>query len=295
MAEPQGMQAAAEPPRNEFVDFWNEILADKFERFRHILMEGLSHHSDVPLRRLELEPGSRVLDVGCGWGDTALQLACKVGPTGKVVGIDCTERFLEKARADAAEAGASNVEFIAADVESHPFEERYDFAFSRFGMMFFARPVAAMRNIHRALEPGATLMFIVWRDIMDNPWMAVPKEVVSRFLPPPGEGAKTCGPGPFSMASADMVSAQLLASGFEDVSFRRNDGPVMVGRTPEEAMQAQLALGPAGEIFREAGDEAERRRGEIEAALRSELAAYEKDGAIMMDSSSWTITATKPA
>lgn len=281
---------------NEYVDFWNEVLAAKFERFRDILMTGLSYHSETPLAALEVEPGARIVDVGCGWGDTALQLARRTGPGGYVLALDCCDAFLKRGRRDAAEAGIDHVEFVTADVERHRFEADFDLAFSRFGMMFFQNPVVAMKNVRKALRPGARLVFIVWRSIEDNPWLGLPKEVVLRHLPPPGEDALTCGPGPFSMANPDVVRAQLKAAGFgPEVAFERHDGPVTVGASAEEALQFQLALGPAGEVFREAGDEAERRRDEIEAALRAALAEYESDnGGIVMPSSSWTITAVNP-
>lgn len=279
---------------DEFISFWNNTLVAKFERFRHILVNGLRYHSDVPLRNLRVRSGAKVVDAGCGWGDTAIQLARIAGPAGTVLGLDCCESFLERGRRDAREAGLKNVRFVAADVQTYAFEPDFDLCFSRFGMMFFGSPVAAMRNVRRALKPGGELMFIVWRAIEDNPWFGVPKEVVLRFLPPPGEDAQTCGPGPFSMANPDVVTAQLRAAGFEDIAFERNDGPVMVGSTVEEAMQLQLALGPAGEVFREGGEEAEVRRDEIEDALRAELARYEEAGQIIMSSSSWTITARNP-
>src|SRR5215813_11120263 len=280
---------------DEFTAFSNNVLVAKFERFRNILLDGLSYHSDVPLRALEIEPGSKVLDVGCGWGDTAIELAKKVGPTGAVLGLDCCDAFLEKGRKDAADARLGNVRFVAADVQTHRFEPEYDFCFSRFGMMFFANPVAAMRNVRSALKPGGRLMFITWRAIDQNPWCAIPKQVVLDFLPPPGEEAENCGPGPFSMASTEVVTEQLKAAGFDDIAFERIDGPVTVGSTVEQAMQFQLAIGPAGEIFREAGVEAEQRRDEIEGALRDVLTRYSQDGKIIMQSSSWTITARNPS
>jgi ubiquinone/menaquinone biosynthesis C-methylase UbiE len=280
---------------DEFTAFWNNVLVDKFERFRNILLDGLSYHSEVPFRTLEIAQGARALDVGCGWGDTAIALARKVGPSGSVLGLDCCDAFLEKGRTDARAAGLANVRFVAADVQTYRFQPDFDFCFSRFGMMFFSNPVAAMRNIRSALKPGGRLMFITWRTIEDNPWVGIPKKLVLNVLPPPGENAQTCGPGPFSMASPEVVTAQLRAAGFEDEHFERTDGPVMIGATVEQAMDFQLALGPAGEIFREAGAEAEQRRQEIEDALRTELSHHLKDGKVYMQSSSWAITARKPA
>lgn len=280
---------------DEFTAFWNNVLVAKFERFRNILLDGLSYHSEVPLRRLAIAQGAKALDVGCGWGDTAIQLAKRVGPGGSVLGLDCCDAFLEKGRKDAAEAGLANIRFVAADVQTHRFEPEYDFCFSRFGMMFFSNPVAAMRNVRSALKPGGRLMFITWRALAENPWMEVPKKIALSFLPPPGENAQTCGPGPFSMASPEVVGAQLKAAGFEDARFEPIDGEVMIGATVEQAMEFQLALGPAGEIVREAGALAEKRRPEIEAALRAELARHQRDGKVFMRSGSWTITARKPA
>jgi ubiquinone/menaquinone biosynthesis C-methylase UbiE len=289
----RSMEAITES-NDEFTAFWNDVLVAKFERFRNIMLEGLSYHSAVPLAKLALPAGARALDVGCGWGDTAIELARKVGPAGSVLGLDCCDAFLEKGRRDAAAAHLSNVRFVVADVQSYRFAREFYHCFSRFGMMIFASPVAAMRNVRSALKPGAALMFITWRALEDNPFLAMAKGVVSRFLPPPGEDAQTCGPGPFSMANPDVVSAQLGAAGFTDFSFERVDGPVMIGRDVEQAVEFQLALGPAGEIFREAGALAEAQRADIEAALRAELARYVRDDGVWMDSSSWTIRARNP-
>jgi SAM-dependent methyltransferase len=287
--------AAVVESNDPFTAFWNDVMVPKFERFRDVMLDGLSYHSRVPLERLALPAGTRALDVGCGWGDTAIEIARKVGPTGKVLGLDCCDAFLEKGRRDAAAAGLANVRFVAADVQTYRYEREFDFCFSRFGMMFFASPVAAMRNVRSALVPGATLMFITWRALDDNPWVAIPKAVALRFLPPPGDNARTCGPGPFSMADPDVVRAQLAAAGFTDVAFERVDGPVMVGRDVDQALDLQMTIGPAGEIVREAGALAEKRRDEIEAALRDELAGHTgDDGRVWMQSSSWTITARNP-
>ena len=278
----------------EFVDFWNEILVPKFVKYRHILVGGLTHHSAKIFPSLNVREGDRVLDVGCGFGDTAIQLARRVGPSGSVLGIDCCAVFLETARKDAAAAGVDNIAFIEGDAQLYPFEPEYDFCFSRFGAMFFENPVVGLKNMRRALKPGGTMTMIVWRAIEDNPWLGLPKEIVLKYLPPSGEDARTCGPGPFSMANQEMVTKQLEIAGYDGIEFERIDAPLMVGDSPEDAVGFQLAVGPAGEVYREAGAEAQRRHGEIEAALLTELGRYANAEGIVMDSSSWKITARNP-
>ena len=278
----------------EFVDFWNEILVPKFVKYRHILVGGLTHHSAKIFPSLNVREGDRVLDVGCGFGDTAIQLARRVGPSGSVLGIDCCAVFLETARKDAAAAGVDNIAFMEGDAQLYPFEPEYDFCFSRFGAMFFENPVVGLKNMRRALKPGGTMTMIVWRAIEDNPWLGLPKEIVLKFLPPSGEDARTCGPGPFSMANQEMVTKQLEIAGYDGIEFERIDAPLMVGNSPEDAVGFQLAVGPAGEVYREAGAEAKRRHGEIEAALLTELGRYANAEGIVMDSSSWKITARNP-
>ncbi len=279
----------------EFVDFWNQVLVPKFIKYKHILVDGLTHHSEAIFPTLQVKEGDSVLDIGCGFGDTAIKLARVVGPTGRVVGLDCCDAFMDYGRKQAADEGLGNVTFVNGDALVASFEPDYDFVFSRFGTMFFSNPVAALRNMRTALKPGGVVTHIVWRTAADNPWLSMAKEVVLRFLPPPGDDAQTCGPGPFSMAGQEMVTAMMKSAGFEDIHFERVDAPVLVGRTIEDAIGFQLAIGPAGEVFREAGEKAEEKREEIEAALGEAIKAQkmEEDG-IVMPSSSWVISARNP-
>ncbi|NNE21883.1 MAG: class I SAM-dependent methyltransferase [Rhizobiales bacterium] len=289
-------QAAQQMEDTEFVKFWNEVLAPKFIRFKHVLVDGLTKHSEAIFPTLPVKKGDKVLDVGCGFGDTAIKLAKMVGPEGKVVGIDCCDAFLDYARKDAAEKGIGNISFQRGDAEIALPVNEYDFVFARFGTMFFTNPVAAMRNMRLALRPSGTMVHIVWRDRADNPWLSMAKDVVLKFLPPPGEDAQTCGPGPFSMANEEVVRGMMTAAGYEQIEFRRVDAEVMVGNDVKDAIDFQLALGPAGEVYREAGEEAESKRAEIEAALAEAINAQKLsvDG-IAMDSSSWVISARNPA
>jgi ubiquinone/menaquinone biosynthesis C-methylase UbiE len=281
---------------NQYVDFWNDVLVPKFVKYKHILVDGLTHHSEAIFPSLPVKKGDSVLDVGCGFGDTAIKLARLVGGTGRVVGLDCCETFLDYGRKEAAERGVRNVSFVNGDALVYPFKPEYDFVFSRFGTMFFANPVAGLRNMRRALKPGGIMTHIVWRTRSDNPWLSMAKEVVLEFLPPPGEDALTCGPGPFSMADEPTVAKMMEIAGYTDVSFKRVDAPVLVGRSVEDAINFQLAIGPAGEVFREAGKEAEAKRPQIEAALAKAINAQKKEAdGIVMDSSSWVISGRSPS
>ncbi|WP_372674803.1 class I SAM-dependent methyltransferase [Aquicoccus sp.] len=285
------MTTATIEDTSEYVDFWNRVLVPKFIRFRHILVEGTSNHSDQVLPTLGLGEGDRVVDIGCGFGDTAIELARLVGRSGAVLGVDCCDAFLDFARREAAAEGISNLTFVEADVLTHRFQPIHDACFSRFGTQFFENPVAGLRNMRAALRPGGTMTMIVWRALEDNPCMNLPKQVIQRFLPAPEDDADTCGPGPFSMADEAVVRRQLEAAGFEAIAFEPVDAPVVMGKSLDDAVAFQLAIGPAGEIYREAGMIAERRHDEIVAALKCELAPLEKPEGIVMSSGSWKVTA----
>ena len=290
------MQSNENNQSNQYVDFWNDVLVPKFVKYKHILVDGLTHHSEAIFPSLPVKEGDTVLDVGCGFGDTAIKLARRVGESGKVVGLDCCEAFLDYGRKEANDQGLRNVSFVNGDALLYPFKPEYDFVFSRFGTMFFANPVAGLRNMRKALKPGGIMTHIVWRTRSDNPWLSMAKDVVLKFLPPPGEDALTCGPGPFSMADEMTVSKMMEIAGYTDVSFKRVDAPVLVGRSVEDAINFQLAIGPAGEVFREAGKEAEVKRPQIEAALAKAINAQKREAdGIVMDSSSWVISGRNPA
>lgn len=285
----------ADASASSIVDFWNETLAPKFIAFQHILEGGLSRHSENVMPMLDVRKGDRVLDVGCGFGDTAIAIAERVGREGSVIGLDCCEDFLNIARTRPEKAFVPNVSFLNADAEKGLGEAEYDAAFSRFGTMFFVSPVAGLRSIRRALVPGGRFTHIVWRNREDNPWLVAARDIVQTFLPAPGAEAKTCGPGPFSMADEQTTRTQMEIAGFEGIAFRRVDAKVKVGRDVEDAIRFQLAIGPAGEIFREAGGLAETKRPEIEAALREMfMDVIAREGGLWMNSSSWLITACAP-
>jgi ubiquinone/menaquinone biosynthesis C-methylase UbiE len=276
------------------IEAWNTVLFDKFERFKHLLIAGLAGHSDEVLRRGLYPAGSRVLDVGCGFGDSTLRLAKLVGPGGEAVGVDCAARFIESSRRDARAAGVENARFLQADVESEDLGGPYDHAFARFGTMFFNMPGAAMRNIGRALKPGGVFTQIVWRRREENPWLHDAELRVREIVPVvkhEDTNAVHCGPGPFSMAGPDMVSLMLKAAGFTGISFERFDTDICIGRDLDEAIEFAMALGPAGEIIRLAAAEGERLKPQVVAALRETLGKYARADGVWAPSSTWIVSA----
>jgi|SRR5271167_3273092 len=288
-AEPAPLNGA----NDEAISAWDGPLYERFVRFRELVTTGLGAHGEAALRLHPLEAGQRVLDVGCGFGDTTQRIAGLVGQDGQAVGVDAAPRFIEDAIREANEAGVANTRFLVADVqETLAGEGSFDVAFSRFGTMFFANPVAALSNIRRALVPGGRLVMVVWRRRIDNDWLYRAQTIVEGIVARPDEYEEpTCGPGPFSMADADTTSEILGHSGFVDVSLRRCDIPIVIGRDVEEAVEFAMALGPGGEILRLAGDRAVHLHEQVETALREGFAEFLADGQLRAPASTWIVSA----
>lgn len=280
----------------EAIEAWDGPLYDRFVRFRHLLTTGLGAHGNEALRLLQPADGERALDVGCGFGDTTQQLAELVGRSGSVLGVDAAPRFIANAKAEAEQASLSNVRFQVADVEGTSFDERFDLAFSRMGTMFFANPVAALRNVREALVPGGRLAMAVWRSKEENEWVYRGLQTTERFVSKPQEyDEPTCGPGPFSMANADTTSGILVSAGFEEIALQRCDKPIQIGVDLDEAVELVMSLGPAGEILRLAGERAAHLHEPIAAAMREDMAEWARPDGVFAPASTWIVTARVPA
>jgi ubiquinone/menaquinone biosynthesis C-methylase UbiE len=279
----------------EAAEAWSGSLFDCFVRFRDLATAGLGAHGDAALRAHPPRQGDRVIDIGCGFGDTTQRLAGLVGPEGGALGVDVSEPFIEVARSEAKEAGIGNVRFEAADVQVAEFKETFDYAYSRMGIMFFANPVQALRNVRASLAPGGQLCAVVWRRKLDNDWVRRAEGVVEKYLEHPEETDEpTCGPGPFSMAGADTVSDQLKFAGFEAISLQRCDLPLKIGNDLDQAVEFNMALGPAGEVLRLWEDRIDEIRPKIAAELREALTEFEGPDGVVAPASTWIIGARAP-
>ena len=280
----------------EATEAWNGPLFDVWVKYRELTAEGLSAHGDNAIRLVPPAEGDRVLDLGCGLGDTTTRLAELVGAGGSAHGVDIAERMIATAIEEARDAGAENVTFAVQDVETQPFQKEFDYAYSRMGTMFFANPVVALRNVATALVPGGVLNMVVWRRKLDNGIMHRAEGVVAAYLEEPEESdAPRCGPGPFSMANADTVTDVLLHAGFEDIQLTRQDLPYKIGNDLDQAVEFNMAIGPAAEVLRLWGERIDEIRPTIAADLRSALADFVKDdGSVVAPASTWAISARAP-
>jgi SAM-dependent methyltransferase len=254
-------------------EFWSQ-LAPTWLELEDRLEEVSKLPGELAMDRLDVLPGQRVLDLGCGSGRTTLDLASRVGPGGEAVGVDISAEMLARARERAAQLGTRNVAFVHADVQVHDLgEARFDAAYSRFGVMFFADPVAAFANVRRALRPGAMLSFVCWQSVFDNEWMLLPGAAVASVtgvlpqMPAPGE------PGPFSLADPGRARAVLEAAGFGSVIVEPHADQVVISadQIPEAALTS-VRLGGVREALQDVDQRTrERALTAIEDALRARL------------------------
>jgi SAM-dependent methyltransferase len=240
--------------------------------------------------RLDLQPGQAVLDLGCGTGPTTVELGRRVGVDGSVLGVDIAAEMLVRARQRATEEGAANVSFLHADVQSYDLgTAAYDRAFSRFGVMFYADPVASFSNVHDSLKPGGLLGFVSWQDVMANEWMLVPGMAVMSVtgtLPPMPEPGQ---PGPFSLSDAQHIHDVLRSAGFADVDvLPRNDVMSVSDGDIVEYARVALRVGAAREALKDADDETKARALEsVIDALRDKV----EDGQLSLTRGTLLVTA----
>jgi SAM-dependent methyltransferase len=205
---------------------------------------------DLVRERLAPKPGEAVVDVGCGTGQTTLQLVDAVGPNGRVVGVDVSTPMLALARERA--RGRDNVSFLEADAQTHSFAPAtFDALHSRFGVMFFDDPVAAFTNLGAAMRPGGRLSFVCWRPPELNLWMSEGVRVIASLIPPPPPPSPDA-PGPYAFADSDRVRAILTSAGWSGIEIDPHDTTITVAANLDEAIVGLQEVGPTALLLREA-------------------------------------------
>jgi len=266
------------------ITYWNESAGQTWVELRDELDRQIEHLGLRAIDALAPMAGERLLDVGCGCGQTTLALAERVGASGTVLGVDISRPMLEVARDRA--VGLPQARFEEADAQTHRFAAgAFDGVFSRFGVMFFEDPGAAFENLRAALKPDGRLAFVCWRAPAENLWMTTPLMAALRHLPPPPP-TEPGAPGPFAFADAEYTRRILVGAGFSQVSIQAHDAS-MGGNSLEDSLKLSLRIGPLGALLRENPAARPLVVDDVRAALEPHL----QDGRIFLPSASWIVTA----
>lgn len=279
----------SEAPNAQQAVYWNEQAGLTWSELSPLLDRQIEGVGKRAMAALAPQPGERLLDVGCGCGQTTLALAQLVGAGGEVIGADLSRPMLEIARQRAAAAGVRQVRFVEADAQTFAFEPaRFDGLFSRFGVMFFADPKAAFGNLLGALKPGGRMAFVCWRGFAENPLLAAPMAAAAAHLPPEPPPEPNA-PGPFAFADPERVRGILSAAGFANVEIEPFDTDIG-GNSLDDSLTLAMRIGPLGARLRENPEVAPT----VVQAVREALSAHERDGAVWMKGAVWIVSARRP-
>jgi SAM-dependent methyltransferase len=272
------------------IAYWNDRAAVTWTTFQERLDTLFEPLTALALDAAAPVPGERVMDVGCGCGATVLALADRVGPTGQVLGLDISEPMAARARERITAAGLTNARVVVSDAAVHAFpRDGADLLFSRFGVMFFADPVAAFANLRCAMRQGGRLLCAAWRPLADNPWFTVPLQA-ARALLPPQPPADPDAPGPFALANPDRTLGIFRDAGWHDVTLTRRDVPMHFAAAGQLEQATEFAT-RVGALARMLADVDPAMHARIRLAVADALNTYDSPTGINLSGSIWLISA----
>lgn len=274
----------------EQIEYWNQLAGPKWAALAERIDAQIDPIGLEAQRRAAVRAGERVLDVGCGCGQTSLQLAGAVGPTGRVLGIDVSAPMLALARERAQRAGLAHCDFVQADAQVYDFgSARFGLVYSRFGVMFFSDPAAAFANLRRTLAPDGRCVFVCWQALVQNPWMTLPLQAVAQHCTLPA-AADPHAPGPFAFADPERLRALLARAGFSDITIEPFGGHLAIGRgeSLDSIVVFLQQIGPAAAALRDA-DTALRER--VGASMREALEPHYRGTAVELGFACWIVRA----
>jgi ubiquinone/menaquinone biosynthesis C-methylase UbiE len=270
-------------------EYWNADAGQTWAKMQARMDLALTPVTAALFDLARPQPGERVLDIGCGTGETTLALAAAVGDDGEALGLDISVPMLAVADARA-EALDSLAEFREADAASVAGDADRDLILSRFGVMFFDDPAAAFANIRSHAAPGGRLCFACWRMPADNGWATMAMRAVADLLPP-APLADPLAPGPFAFADPERLEALLTSAGWTDITIHPHDFGMAVGQGDDplsDAVDFSMRIGPAARAIREGGPD-------VVAAARTALAQlyapYVSDGEVALPAAIWLVSA----
>ena len=248
-------------------EYWNGDGGHKLLRFQDNMNESLKPFGHAAMASASFSTGEKVIDIGCGCGDTTFEIARTVGAAGLARGIDISTPILAQARERASQTAKTNVDFECADAQIHHFEpSAFDVVFSRFGVMFFDDPVVAFKNLRSALKPGGRVAFISWQTAKNNEWISLSLDVVAKHVPLPAPPDPE-EPGPLSFGDPERVKRILVGAGFSGIKIEAVSTPLIVGENLDYAARFLTQMGPASGRGRTGRDRLRRARRKQAAAL----------------------------
>lgn len=271
---------------------WNGTMGERWATLQPQIDAIVVPFGNAALAAAAAQPGERVIDIGCGCGDTSIVLARAVGAAGTVLGIDVSLPMLAVARERAASERLSQLTLSDADASAAELPPNTDLLFSRFGVMFFSQPTPAFSHLRRALRPGGRCVFVCWRTPRDNAWAMTPLAAARAAMgitPPP---ADPFAPGPFAFADEARLRAILSDAGFNAVDVQRFDAAVTLGATPRTAAENAMRVGPASRFVTEVGEQHRAKLLDAVEAAFNPLAA--PDGQVKLNGSTWVVSAANP-
>ena len=280
------------PDANEAMrHYWNTVAGPRWVASPGFRERRNQESLALLLESLRLAGGESVLEIGCGTGAVTLPLAEAVGEHGRVVAVDISEPMLGSARQRVEESGLHNVTLLAGDAQVMGFEPAaFDVATSRMGVMFFADPVAAFRNIGGALKPGGRLVFACWAPLAENRHWLISYDIALRHLgPAPSTDHEA---GPLAFGDPEYVRRVLAAAGFAEITIERAHPTIICGSPEEEARQA-LMMGPTARLI-EAKQPDEATRQVIAEEIAAAFAAEASAGPIRLPATIFLVTARRP-
>ncbi|MBT9588403.1 class I SAM-dependent methyltransferase [bacterium] len=268
------------------IAYWNEQAGPRWVALQEQLDRLLNPLGLRAMKEAAIRPGERVLDVGCGCGQSTLQLSEQVGADGLAVGVDVCQVMLARARQRANWSALNwSALFWQADAASHPFhEDPFDAVFSRFGLMFFSHPQQAFANLRRALYPGGRMVAVCWRDLEQNPLFEVALRAAAPFLDLPDPTPHDL-PGPFSLAPPGKAEQLLIQAGFAAVQCQPFEDRISVGGL-EESTDFLLQMGPVVPLLAEATPCTV---AQVKARLRQLLQDYQTSAGVFLPTANWLL------
>ena len=269
---------------------WNGVLGQRWAAMRQEIDRVVTPFGAAALKAAAPQPGDRVIDVGCGCGETSIEIARLVGPAGSVLGIDVSQPMLAVARAHGQSA---NLSFQEADASGSPLPAGVDLLFSRFGVMFFSEPSAAFSHLRKSLRAGGRCVFVCWRTPRDNAWAMTPLAAARQALDITPPQSDPNAPGPFAFADEERLQTILSAAGFGNIELQRFDAAIFLGPTPRSAAEGAVQLGPVARLLREVG--AEHLPIVVDAIERTLAPLAAANGQVSLNGSTWIVAAANPA